>query len=580
MNPKSHFLALLAFAAGLSLFVAAQERPASSDGTVRIAAPTRESQAGRLPNFWAAESHEALAKRIVAAMTDEELLAQIFMFGWSGNEPSKELVAWVEERSLGGVKVFGWGTDDAQKVALAVNLLQDAALSSGRFSIPLFVATDQEGGIIRHIKGAASETPGNMAIGAAGLESDAYFSGFYIASELAALGVNINFAPVADLYTSRDSAVTATRSFGDNPQAAARLSAAFATGTRAAGVLPTAKHFPGHGATSLDSHKSLPSVNASLQTLKERELVPFEALIAAGVPAIMSAHVSFPRVTGTDEPASFSSFILQNILREEMGFEGLVITDDIAMDGAAQYAGSLSRAAELAILAGSDIILCSKVAGFADALWTRNINNMKNSAAFREAVLAAATRLIELKLSYFKGGNSAPIFADIGKVGERVPAPKSAEFFAAQARRSVTPLYGEGLLPIKEKDAGKILIVAEGMRFIDAGLRRFPSADGALAGDGLFGLELGGYNAAIIEVSSRAGLSALNELSTLKGRPALIAVLTEKPALIELAKSADAAIAVYSSSPYSIKAAFEAIAGDFAMQGSLPFSVNPQGGAP
>ena len=559
MRHKLFFLAALAFAAQLYLFAQGRE--------------------ARLPNFWDDAPHEELAQRIAAAMTDEELLAQIFMFGWSGHEPSKELVSWVGERSLGNVTVFGWGTDNAQKVAIAANLLQEQALKRGRFGIPLFVATDQEGGIVRHIKGATSESPGNMALGASGRTSDAYLAGYCIASELAAIGVNMNLAPVADIYTSRESAVTGTRTFGDEPQAVARLSAGFAAGTREAGVLPAAKHFPGHGATDADSHKSLPEVNADAETLKRRELVPFAALINAGVPAIMSAHVSFPRVTGSDEPATFSSFILQDILRKELGFEGIIITDDIAMDGATRYAGSLSRAAELAILAGCDIILCSKTPGIGDALWTRNIEKLKGNAEFRDAVQRAATRVILLKLQYFKGGNSAPIYADIAKTNERVPSPVAERVFAAQARRSATLLYGGELLPIDEKKGGKILIAAETKRFAEAGLKRFSNADTAFISRGFSRVNLGEFGAVILELSSAAGLRVLNELSSRKGEAALIAVATDEPSLIARAKAADALLAVYSSSPYSLAAAFEAIAGDFAPAGSLPFSIEAGGNA-
>ena len=545
-------LAAAAFAAGISLFAQGQE--------------------AALPSFWDNEPpHEALAERIAAAMTDEELLAQIFMFGWSGHEPSAELVSWVEERSLGSVKVFGWGTDDVEKVALAVNLMQEKAIGRGRFGIPLFVATDQEGGIVRHIKGATSETPGSMAIGAAGSLLDAYISGYYIAEELAALGVNMNLAPVADIFTSRDSSVTGTRSFGDDPKAVATLSTAFAAGTREAGVLPTAKHFPGHGATSADSHSTLPAVSASLETLKGRELVPFAALVEAGVPAVMSAHVSFPQAAGGSEPATFSSFILRDILRGELGFGGIVITDDITMEGATRYAGSLSRAAELAIRAGNDIVLCAAPPPLDGALWTQNVKNMKD-ASFRAAVQAAAARVILLKLAFFKGGNSAPIYADIEKITERVPAPEGAPFFLAHARRSATLLYGEGRLPIDEKKAGKILIIAEDELFAEAGLKRFPGADTAVASRAPR-LSLAGYGAAILELSSEAGLKILNELSALKGGATLIAVSTENPALIARAKAADALLAVYSSSPYSLAAAFGAIAGDFAPRGSLPFSL-------
>ena len=129
--------------------------------------------------FWSDYPDELLAEEIIARMSDEELLSQLFMFGWAGEEPSKLVTYWVEERNIGSIKIFGWNTDDVEQVAKNISILQTKA-KNGRFQIPLYVATDQEGGWIRHIKGTSSDTPGNLAIGASGYPADAYYSGIIL----------------------------------------------------------------------------------------------------------------------------------------------------------------------------------------------------------------------------------------------------------------------------------------------------------------------------------------------------------------------------------------------------------------
>ena len=161
-------------------------------------APVNKESASKLPDFRDALPNEELASKIVGQMTDEELLAQILMFGWAGQDPSDEVKDWVGKRSLGSIKVFGWNTDNTVKVAQSITLLQKKA-EENRFHIPLFVATDQEGGWIRHIKGLTTETPGNLAIGASGIPADAWYSGYYIGRELRAIGINLNFAPAVGL---------------------------------------------------------------------------------------------------------------------------------------------------------------------------------------------------------------------------------------------------------------------------------------------------------------------------------------------------------------------------------------------
>ena len=234
---------------------------------------------------------------------------------------------------MGSVKVFGWNTDDIHLVAKSITYLQKSA-NQGRFKIPLFVATDQEGGWIRHVKGGTLVTPGNMAIGAAGYPADSWYSAYYICEEIKALGINMNFAPTIDLFTDHQSTIIGTRAFSDDPDTTGVLGAAFASGSTAAGVIPTIKHFPGHGDTSLDSHGKLPVINIDFTTFKNRELVPYLYLIKEGVPALMSGHLSYPQIESSGAPASLSKYFLTDLLRGQLGYKGLIITDDMMMVGA------------------------------------------------------------------------------------------------------------------------------------------------------------------------------------------------------------------------------------------------------
>ena len=141
--------------------------------------------------------------RIIASMNDTELLGQIFMLGYFGSKPSEEILHWIGEKKIGGVKIFGWNAEDLGELTESIVQMQRTAAQT-RHSIPLFIATDQEGGWVRHVKGTTSVTPGNMAIGATGLPYDAYWSGYHIGSELKQVGINMNFAPTVDVYTNTE----------------------------------------------------------------------------------------------------------------------------------------------------------------------------------------------------------------------------------------------------------------------------------------------------------------------------------------------------------------------------------------
>jgi beta-N-acetylhexosaminidase len=516
-----------------------------------------------------------LARRLTDSMTDEQALAQCFMLGWVGAEPSPLILNWIRDRNIGGVKIFGWNTGDTKRLAATVGNLQKAALESG-LGIPLFVATDQEGGLVRHVKGSTSETPGNMAIGASGRPVDAYWSGYYIGAELSLLGVNMNFAPAVDLYTNRESVLIGPRSFGNDPVQAGILGAAFVKGLAARGVIATAKHFPGHGDTSLDSHGVLPRIDASFETIWDRELVPYRLLAREGLAAIMTGHLAFPNTIAGETPASLSSWFLKDILREKIGYKGLIITDDLMMNGATAFAGSLSQAAKQALLAGNDVIMLSKTPSLYDPVWTFLLESMKGEAVFRDRVRDAARRILEVKLEYLRGENKTPYIPDLKKVEEGLSSPESSAFFLDLAARSVTIVKDGGVLPLGREKAGRVLLAGQYQDFFSAGKRAYPDAVSfwySSQASSEFLYYARNSDTIIFCLSGEDGLKALSGLKDLGKRVVVFSVLS--PIYLENALWADAAIAVYSYSPDSFIAGFSAMLGRIKAEGKIPFRGRP-----
>lgn len=293
------------------------------------------------------------ADTLLPRMTLEEKAAQIVM-PWVGggyepwDSPSFTRVRrWVDSLKVGGLIIsIGSPTD----VAARLNHLQGLA------PLPLLVASDLEGGSSFRLTGGTG-FPTNMGVGASGNEADAYRMGQVIASEGRSVGIHVTFSPVADVNNNPDNPIINTRSFGGDPDLVARLVAAQVRGTQDYGMVATAKHFPGHGDTGTDSHLALPLIDADWQRLASVELVPFRAAVAAGVGMVMSAHIALPRIdSGRVRPATLVPEILTGILRDSLGFEGLIVTDALDMGGVVKAHGP-AEAAVLALLAGSDILL-------------------------------------------------------------------------------------------------------------------------------------------------------------------------------------------------------------------------------
>jgi beta-N-acetylhexosaminidase len=515
-----------------------------------------------------------LAAAMVAGMSDEQVLAQTFMLGWVGAEPSPLIMDWIRDRNLGGVKIFGWNTGDTTKLAVTVGELQKESLK-GKYRIPLLVATDQEGGWIRHVKGATSETPGNMAIGASAYPEDAYRAGYYIGKELALLGINMNFAPTVDLYTNRNSALIGPRSFGVDPVTTGILGTAFMKGHLSVGVIPTAKHFPGHGDTDLDSHGILPKIEADFDVLWERELIPYRMLTKEKLPAVMSGHLAFPNTRDGNTPASLSPWFLNDILRKKIGFEGLVITDDLMMNGATMSAGSLSKAAKQALIAGNDIVMLSKTPLLFDPVWTFLISAMKQEPEFKARVQDAARRVLEVKLTYLRGEKAVPYIPDAEKVRKNLPDPDGAAFFLDLAARSVTVIK-DAPFPLPPKNAGNVLLTGQYVEFFKQGKAAYPDAKSYWYSEEFGMYEFLSYTRSadtiIFCLSDAGGLRFLRALEPLKKKVVVFSVLT--PVHLDKTPWVDGAIAVYSYANESFIAGFSVLIGRIGAYGKLPFSLN------
>ena len=290
----------------------------------------------------------------VREMTLEEKVGQIMMVFFEGPVLSENLERFISELRVGGVILYSsrGNIESVRQVASLNETIQQTALFSR--NPPLFIGIDQEGGLIARIREGVTLFPGNMALGAAGDPSLAARVASVMGEELASIGINMNFAPVMDVNNNPRNPIIGVRSFGSDPEAVSRLGSAMISKFLEEGVLPSAKHFPGHGDTDIDSHSGLPIINVPRSRLESVEFPPFRAAVAAGVPLVMTAHVIVPALDRKN-PATLSPAVL-GTLRSEMGFDGLIITDSMGM-GALKKERTMEQAAVEAFNAGADILL-------------------------------------------------------------------------------------------------------------------------------------------------------------------------------------------------------------------------------
>ncbi|MBI3988969.1 MAG: beta-N-acetylhexosaminidase [candidate division NC10 bacterium] len=283
-------------------------------------------------------------------MTLDEKIGQLFIFGFDGTEPSEELQRFIRHANLGGVVLLKRNIRDPLQLFSLI-----AALQASSPSLPLFVAVDQEGGRVSRLDPPFTQFPSPARVGEVGSVKLAHAMGAAIGKELRAVGINVDLAPVLDVNTNPSNPVIGDRAFGADPDLVAELGVSFFWGLKEQGILAVGKHFPGHGDTSLDSHEALPIVSHPKERLDAVELQPFAEAIEAGIPALMTAHVLYPSLDPW-YPATLSKAILTDLLRGELGFPGLIVSDDLAMKAISDRYGS-GEAAVRFLEAGGDLVL-------------------------------------------------------------------------------------------------------------------------------------------------------------------------------------------------------------------------------
>ncbi|GAC1565702.1 MAG: beta-N-acetylhexosaminidase [Ktedonobacteraceae bacterium] len=332
-------------------------------------------------------------------MTQEEQIGQTLMAGFRGYAPSQEIIDLIQRCHVGNIILFSRYVRDARQVLELTQRLQMIAREAGH-AHPLLIAIDQENGIVQRLGEAATIFPGNMALGAIGSEEIASQVALATGRELKALGINMNLAPVVDVNNNLANPVIGVRSFGEDPRLVARLGSAMVKGYYNAGVISCLNHFPGHGDTAVDSHLALPTIPHTLERLEVMEMVPFRSGIEAGAESVMIAHIAFLALSRNELlPATLSPAIIHGLLREKLGFNGVILSDCLEMGAISETFGT-QRAAVMALQTGINLVLVSH-------LYTRQQGSIE---AITEAVQTgelssqtirlAAERVLSLKARY------------------------------------------------------------------------------------------------------------------------------------------------------------------------------------
>ncbi|GGW80663.1 glycoside hydrolase family 3 protein [Streptomyces griseoloalbus] len=409
-------------------------------------------------------------RALVSRMTLEEKVGQLFVmrvYGHSATDPDQadidanlkeigvrtaaELLA---KYRVGGIIYFAWAhnTRAPHQIADLSNGIQEASLALER-GLPVLVSTDQEHGIVARVGEPATLFPGAMAIGAGGSRADARTLGRIAGSELHALGIRQNYSPVADVNVNPANPVIGVRSLGSDPRSVAELVVAEVKGYQSSRIASTAKHFPGHGDTVDDSHAKLPYIHHTREQWDELDAPPFRAAIAAGIDSIMTAHIVVPALDASEDPATLSRPILTGILREELGYDGVVVTDSLGMEGVRSKYGD-ARVPVLALKAGVDQLLNPPSL---DVAWNAVLNAVRDGELTEARLDESILRVLRLKakLGLFQDPyvTHAGVDRTVGTRSHLATADRIAE-------RTTTLLVNEGgLLPLSPRSRPKLLVV-------------------------------------------------------------------------------------------------------------------------
>ncbi len=455
---KLHFVPLLLSALGCV------NAPVTTQPLLQQANPGSGKDPSPASVRWVNETLESLTLR--------ERVAQLIM-PWVGggytavDSPEFDtLLDWVGESKVGGL-IISIGLPHIY--AAKLNELQQ------RSEVPLLIASDMENGSgmrmagiysLPHLlpQGGGTVFPPVMALGAAGSDSLAYELGYVLGQEARAVGVHLTFGPVMDVNSNPLNPIINTRSFGESPEMVARLGSAYIRGARDAGLMTTAKHFPGHGDTEVDSHIDLPIITADRARLDSVDLPPFRTAIDEGVDGIMTAHIAVTGVLGEDAPpATLSRYFMTELLREEMGFDGLLFTDAMTMGGIANRYGA-TEPLVMAIEAGADVLLMPRDV---EVAITTVVAAVESGRLEEARIDASVRRVLEAKT---RAGLVGGTQVSLEEVDEIVATREKTAVAAEVAERSITLVRDEpGLVPVRRSDQRVLSITYGGVYDLTAG---------------------------------------------------------------------------------------------------------------
>jgi beta-N-acetylhexosaminidase len=554
---------------------------------------------------------DALRRRTLARLARmrlEDKVGQVFMaqvYGRAAADRDQDMVRANRQRygvddaeqligryHPGGVIYFDWAGNlrEPRQVADLSAGIQRAALRQPA-GVPMLIATDQEQGLVARIGPPATQLPGSMALGAAGSDELAGAAAAVTARELRAMGIAQDLAPVADVNVNPRNPVIGVRSFGSDPGLVSRLVAAQVGAFQAAGVAATAKHFPGHGDTAVDSHTGLPVIRHSLAELERVDLPPFRAAIARGVGAIMTAHVVVPALDPSGRPATLSRPIVTGLLRQRLGFDGVVVTDALEMAGVRQAFGD-DRVPVEALKAGVDMLLMPPGGAFGTQY--RAVLGAVRSGEISGARLDQAVYRI-LRLKDQLGLFVHPMPAS-GAAAREVGARANLAVADRVADRSVTVVRDDaGLLPLARGRVRRALVAGAG----GATTATLARLLGERAGGPVRTLDTGGdpggatvaraaaaaRGSDLIVVATRnasaadgAGQRALVRALAASRRP-LVAVAVGNPYDLADLDGVRTYLATYGDRPASLAAAVRVLFGEVRPTGRLPVAI-PAAGRP
>ncbi|MBP2111039.1 beta-N-acetylhexosaminidase [Paenibacillus silagei] len=342
--------------------------------------------------------------RKLAGMNLEEKIGQMLLVGIQGKTAGAEARKMIAEDKVGGIILYSNNVGSLKELVQLTNALKQ---SNAGNPAPLFMSVDQEGGKVSRLPDDYAAFPSNAAVGRGDDAAAAGTMGKLLARAVKSSGFNMDFAPVLDINSNPDNPVIGDRSFGSNAELVTRLGIAEMQGLKREGVIPVVKHYPGHGDTSVDSHLELPVINKTEAQLAELEWLPFQAAIREKADAVMVAHILYPKLD-PDKPASLSQVIIGQQLRGLMGYEGVVITDDMTM-GAIVKNYSLPAAAVDTVLAGSDILLVAHEYKNEQAVRAALLDSVKNGRISEARIDESVYRILALKAKYQLTDEAVPL---------------------------------------------------------------------------------------------------------------------------------------------------------------------------